>query len=309
MEVLAFNPPGLETDETAEDANSVIDVNDVVAGRQRRRQRTGFGMAAAMRAAGLLAKPEDLQIGEEKELRFRSGPAAVEIRCPNLECPGCNGSGAAEASRRRSRRGKMSCSSNNSVRRSTWSVAMAMRQPSTRRCRTSCSTSPRRPANLGASASVTVWLGNEFAVSRSAKRQYATSAQRLANARPGRDRAAKSRRQLSVGNEGIAQLACLPLQLGRDQLNSGWFIDDDQAIRSEIVCERGRPIDEVCREEVQGGRRLSRLQHLNGPGPLGADLGTQPIQTQPAQLVGGFPQAFHGKFSRGQEANLTQPVV
>ena len=101
----------------------------------------------------------------------------------------------------------------------------------------------------------------------------------------------------------------MPLQLGRDELNSGWFIDDDQAIRSEIVYERRRPIDEVCREEIQGGRRLSRLQQLNGPAPLGTDLGTQPIQTQLAQLVGDFPQAFHRELSGGQEANFTQPVV
>src|SRR4051795_9335305 len=46
-------------------------------------------MAAAMRAPGLLAKPEDLQIGEEKKLRFQSGPAAVEVRRPDLECPRC----------------------------------------------------------------------------------------------------------------------------------------------------------------------------------------------------------------------------
>ena len=63
QEVLAFDAPGLEADETPENANSVIDVDDVVAGRERRRQRTGFGMAAAMRAAGLFAKPEDLEIG------------------------------------------------------------------------------------------------------------------------------------------------------------------------------------------------------------------------------------------------------
>ena len=88
MEVLAFDAAGLEADETPENANAVVDVDDVVAGRQRRRQRTGFGMAAAVRAAGLLAKPEDLQIGQEQELRFRSGPAAVEVRRANLECPG-----------------------------------------------------------------------------------------------------------------------------------------------------------------------------------------------------------------------------
>src|SRR5215212_2091855 len=46
-------------------------------------------MAAVMRAPGLLTKPEDFEIGQEQEFRFPSGPAAVEIRCPNLKCPGC----------------------------------------------------------------------------------------------------------------------------------------------------------------------------------------------------------------------------
>jgi hypothetical protein len=68
VEVLAFNPSGLETNETAEDANSIVDVHDVVTGCQRRGQRARFGVAAAMRAPGLLAKSEDLQVGEEKKL-------------------------------------------------------------------------------------------------------------------------------------------------------------------------------------------------------------------------------------------------
>jgi hypothetical protein len=101
----------------------------------------------------------------------------------------------------------------------------------------------------------------------------------------------------------------LPLQLRCDQLDSGWFIDDDEAIRSQIVRERCRPVNEVRREEVKGRRSLSRLQHLNRPGPLGADLGTQPVQTQLAQLGAGFPDAFQGELSGRQEAYLAQPLV
>ena len=126
-------------------------MDDVVAGREGRRQGRGFGVAAAVGAPGLLAKAEELQIGEEKELRFGRGPAAVEIGGADLERARRQAAGGAVGgSRRRSRRGKMSCSSKSSVRRSTWSVAMATRQPSARRSRTASTASARRPAKLGA---------------------------------------------------------------------------------------------------------------------------------------------------------------
>src|SRR5688572_14729570 len=100
VEVLAFYSTGLETDQTAEHANPVIDVHDVVAGRQCGRKWTRFGMAAAVCAPGLLAKSKDLEVSQKDELRLRSGPAAVEVRRPDLECAGCKrqrrGSGVAQ---------------------------------------------------------------------------------------------------------------------------------------------------------------------------------------------------------------------
>ena len=98
VKVLAFNSSGLEANETSENADPIVDVHDVVPRRQRRRQRTGFGMAAAMCATGLLAKPEYLQIGQEKELRFRSDQPLSRSDVRISSVPGASGSGTAEAS-------------------------------------------------------------------------------------------------------------------------------------------------------------------------------------------------------------------
>ena len=159
-------------------------------------------MAAAMRAPGLLAKPEDLQIGQEKELRFRSGPAAVEVRRPDLECPGCK--------RQRYGRGippPVPAGKDvllfEQLREAVDLVGGDGDAPAV------CQALPYVVQHISQAARKTGSVDKrhrfnrqQVAVRRRAKRQDTTSVQRLANTRPGRDRAAKP-----AGNSPLATKA------------------------------------------------------------------------------------------------------
>ena len=150
-------------------------------------------MATVMGASGLLAKPEDLQVGQEEELGFLGGPAAVEIRRLDLECPGCKRQRPGRGTPPSVAAGKdvllfeQLCEAVNLIRGYGNAPAVCQTLPHVLQ---HVAQAARKPGRVGKGHGL---AGHELAISRGAQRQDTTSIQRLVNARPECDGAAKTR--------------------------------------------------------------------------------------------------------------------
>ena len=85
QQVFPFDAGGFGPGQSDEPGDALIDVDDVFARRQALGERDILGNGSAATPAGLLAEPEDLEIGQEEQLSVRKRPPDRRIGDANIQ--------------------------------------------------------------------------------------------------------------------------------------------------------------------------------------------------------------------------------